>query len=57
MSAELGKAYVQIVPSAQGISGSISSAIGGEATSAGQSAGFSIAGAIKSAIVDCPSRM
>lgn len=51
MSAELGKAYVQIVPSAQGISGSISSAIGGEATSAGQSAGFSIAGAIKSAIV------
>ena len=51
MSAELGKAYVQIVPSAQGISGAISSAIGGEATSAGQSAGFSIAGAIKSAIV------
>ena len=50
MSAELGKAYVQIVPSAKGISGSISSAIGGEATSAGQSAGFNIAGAIKTAI-------
>lgn len=36
---DLGKAYVQIVPSAQGISGSISSLIGGEATSAGTSAG------------------
>lgn len=50
MSAELGKAYVQIVPSAQGISGSISSAIGGEATSAGQSAGLNIVGAIKNVI-------
>ena len=36
---DLGKAYVQIVPSAQGISGSISSLIGGEASSAGTSAG------------------
>ena len=36
MSAELGKAYVQIVPSAQGISGSISSIIEPEATSAGK---------------------
>lgn len=50
MSAELGKAYVQIVPSAQGISGAISSAIGGEATSAGQSAGLNIVGAIKNVI-------
>ena len=36
---ELAKAYVQIIPSAKGISGSISSAISGEAGSAGASAG------------------
>lgn len=41
--ADLGKAYVQIVPSAQGISGSISKVLGGEASSAGESAGESIA--------------
>lgn len=50
MATELGKAYVQIIPSAKGISGSISSALGGEATKAGEKAGFNIAGAIKSAI-------
>ena len=50
MATELGKAYVQIIPSAKGISGSISSSIGGEATSAGKSAGLNIAGAIKGAI-------
>lgn len=50
MATELGKAYVQIVPSAEGISGSISKAIGGEATSAGKSAGMNIAGAIKGMI-------
>lgn len=50
MSAELGKAYVQIVPSAKGISGSISKELGGESISAGKSAGVNIAGAIKSAI-------
>ena len=50
MATELGKAYVQIIPSAKGIGGSISSAIKGEATSAGQSAGLNIAGAIKGAI-------
>lgn len=33
---ELGKAYVQIVPSAQGISGSIQKLLGGEADSAGE---------------------
>ena len=48
--AELGKAYIQIVPSAKGISGSISSALGGESISAGKSAGVNIAGAIKGAI-------
>ncbi|MEE0188608.1 MAG: hypothetical protein UEM14_07025 [Faecalibacterium prausnitzii] len=36
---ELAKAYVQIVPSADGIQGSISRIIGGEASSAGESAG------------------
>lgn len=48
---ELAKAYVQIVPSAKGISGSISNALGGEAESAGTQAGTSIAGKIKSAII------
>ena len=47
---DLGKAYIQIVPSAQGISGSISQAISGEATSAGQKAGLNIAGGIGSAL-------
>ena len=32
----LGTAYVQIVPSTQGIAGSISSVMGGEATAAGR---------------------
>ena len=36
---ELAKAYVQIVPSAEGIQGSISHIMGGEAASAGESAG------------------
>lgn len=39
MATELAKAYVQIVPSARGIQGSITQAIGGEAGSAGTSAG------------------
>ena len=38
----LGTAYVQIVPSAQGISGKIQSAISPEANKAGESAGKSI---------------
>ena len=50
MAAELGKAYVQIVPSAQGISGSISSVLGPEATQAGKSAGINIAGGIGTAL-------
>lgn len=48
---ELAKAYVQIVPSAKGISGSISQAIGSEADNAGEQAGSSIASKIKTAIV------
>ncbi len=50
MATELGQAYVQIIPSAKGISGSISKELGGEATSAGKSAGFNIGSAIKGAI-------
>lgn len=50
MATELGKAFVQIVPSAKGISGSISKELGGETESAGKSAGLNIVGAIKGAI-------
>ena len=50
MATELGKAFVQIVPSAKGIGSSIQSELSGEATSAGKSAGLNIAGAIKGAI-------
>ena len=50
MATELGQAYVQIVPSAKGISGSISTALSGEATSAGRSAGLNIASGIGSAL-------
>ncbi len=50
MATELGKAYVQIVPSAKGIGGTLSSELGGSATSAGKAAGLNIAGAIKGAI-------
>lgn len=39
MATELAKAYVQIIPSARGIQGSITQALGGEAASAGTSAG------------------
>lgn len=46
----LGTAYVQIVPKATGIKGSISSALAGEASAAGSSAGANIAGKIKGAI-------
>lgn len=43
MATELAKAYVQIVPSAEGMKGMITKEIGGEADSAGKSAGISIA--------------
>lgn len=43
---ELGKAYVQIMPSAQGIGGMITNAIGGEATSAGKAAGTALGGSL-----------
>lgn len=51
MATELAKAYVQIVPSAEGMKGMITKEIGGEADSAGKSAGISIAGAVKKADV------
>lgn len=39
---ELAKAYVQIIPSADGIRGRIQEALGGEASAAGQAAGNSV---------------
>lgn len=50
MATELGQAYVQIMPSAKGIKGSIQNAIGGEASIAGQKAGSTIGGKIKGAL-------
>lgn len=50
MATELGKAYVQIMPSAKGISGSIQDVINPEATAAGKSAGRNIATSISSAL-------
>ena len=46
MATELAKAYVQIVPSAQGIQGALSSALDGEATAAGTSAGNKLGSAL-----------
>lgn len=51
MATELAKAYVQIVPSAQGIKGMIEQSMGNEADQAGEKAGGSIASKIKGAIV------
>lgn len=50
MATELGKAYVQIMPSAKGISGSISKELSGESVIAGKSAGSNIVGALKGVI-------
>ena len=47
---DIAKAYVQIVPSAQGISGKISQALGGEAESAGKKAGGSFSSAFGAAL-------
>lgn len=48
--AELGKAYVQIVPTSKGISGSIQKTLGPEATAAGNSAGTRMSQAMGSKI-------
>lgn len=47
---ELGKAWVQIVPSAKGISGSITNVLNGEVNSAGDKAGIGISSRIKKVI-------
>ena len=47
---DIGTAYVQIVPSAKGISGSIQKVLGGEADAAGAAAGGKISGKIKGAL-------
>lgn len=50
MATELGQAYVQIMPSAKGISGSIQKELSGESVIAGKSAGSNIVGALKGVI-------
>ena len=47
MATELGQAYVQIMPSAKGISGAIQKELDPEATAAGKSAGGKIGAGIK----------
>lgn len=51
MATELAQAYVQIIPSAKGISGSIRNQLDPEAESAGQSAGLKIGTGLKLALV------
>lgn len=48
--ADIAKAYVQIIPSAQGIKGSITNLLGGEASSAGTTSGASFGNALISKI-------
>ena len=50
MATELGKAYVQIMPSAKGISGSIQKTLNPEATKAGKVAGKNIASEISNSL-------
>lgn len=50
MATELGKAYVQIMPSAKGISGNIQKTLNPEATEAGKSAGKRMATAISNSL-------
>lgn len=49
--ADLGKAYVQIIPSAEGIEGKIQDVLDPEAKKAGESSGKNIAGALGKALV------
>lgn len=51
MATELGQAYIQIMPSARGISGSMSKQLDPEADSAGRSAGSKIGTALKVAAI------
>lgn len=50
MATELAKAYVQIIPSAKGIQGSIQKSLGEEADAAGKSAGSRLCNAVKGVI-------
>lgn len=50
MATDLGQAYVQIVPSAKGISGAIKSQLDPEASAAGVSAGGNLAGKLVSVV-------
>lgn len=50
MATELAKAYVQIIPSAQGISGGIESAMNGEALKAGKSSGTTFSNAFSGGV-------
>lgn len=50
MATELAKAYVQIIPSAEGIKGKITEALGGEASSAGDSAGATVGNKLVSGV-------
>ena len=50
MATELAKAYVQVIPSAEGISGNLQSIFDSEADKAGQSAGKKFGGSMGSAI-------
>lgn len=50
MATELGKAYVEIIPSAKGISGMIQKEMGGEVASAGVSAGESLGSKMMGAV-------
>lgn len=49
--ADIAKAYVQIIPSAEGIKGGITQVLSGEAVRAGQSAGAKISASLKKAII------
>lgn len=50
MASELAKAYVQIIPTSQGLSGKLNEMIGGEAESAGKDGGISIGRGIAAGI-------
>lgn len=51
MAVDLGKGYVQIIPSAKGISGAISNELNGAAGKAGKTSGLSIVKGIKGILV------
>ena len=51
MATELGKAYVQVIPSAKGIGGMLKKSMGGDMDSAGTSIGKGLGSKIKAAII------